>query len=166
MTDLDAVAIGCIVWSAKHRKAGEGSESTQGGMVVDVGLYEDTGGAYVEVLDESVPNTRVQFRTEGSKTWRPMRPAGLRRIDLAEVDETAITEPDIQRMHAWAKKALLGACVMPWGAHYGHDLVVAAGTLLLEAKRIGEAEQARVGEHVAEFNEQLEATRAARRQAS
>jgi hypothetical protein len=160
-SDLDRIAIGSLVWSNKQRTT-EGV-ATIGGCVVDVGLHLDTGEPYVDVLDEGVARVKVQVKADGAKEWKSVRPAAVRRIDLADIDPTTIMEPSVVRMQGWARKALLGEAVLP-----GHTfaLVVVAGTLLQAANALTEVEREARQSRVDDFNAELEERREARRAAS
>lgn len=128
LTETD-IQIGSIVWDATV--VDENGVSTRGGMVCDVGITDD-GTPYVEVLDESAIRTLVQTREPGVKQWTNRRPAGLRRIMLANIDPASVVPPSAPKMHGWVGKALLGAALSSRLDTFA--LVVAAGTLAQEAR--------------------------------
>lgn len=128
-THLDGLAIGSLISSAASTVNGTAAHF---GMVVDVGVTEH-GEAFVEYLEElSDRECRVNVWWGGAAKPKAPHVARLARMALAEV--ASVEEPVPSRMEGWAQKALLGAALLPSGASQGHDLVVAAGTLLMESK--------------------------------
>lgn len=138
LTDLDQITVGTTLASSAVTTDGKAQTF---GMVVDFGLHEEDGSAYVEVLEE-VPHREVRvcayFR--GAKVPRSIGVARLRRIDLADVDPVSVEEPRISRMQGWAKKALAGEVVLP-GEHFA--LAVIAAQLYEAAEQLQAADTER-----------------------
>jgi len=132
MTDIDGLAIGSVVYSAKHRTA-DGTAAF-GGMVFDVGLTDD-GAAYVEVLDRSASDMQVQHKPRGGRQWKAVGTVGIRRLFLADLDLNDPEPPTFTRMQGIARQALISA-----GAEDIHtkrwELVVSAGKLLQAAQEM------------------------------
>ena len=165
-SNLDQIRIGSMVWSDKHRDGATGM-STRGGIVVDVGIYEDTGKPYVVHLQELTPQeVRVHVYWRGAKQAKSVNVARIERLELAEVDPETIDAPSVTRMEGWAKKAILGAALLPWGKDSHFALIGAAGALLSAAGEITAELRAKTQARVDDFNAELEERRAARRQAS
>lgn len=138
LTELDGITVGTTL--ASLTKDVHGAAVTFG-MVIDFGLHEEDGSAYVEVLEE-VPHREIRLCAyfKGAKTPRSIGVARVRRIDLADVDPESIEEPRISRMHGWAKKALAGEVVLP-GRHF--HLAVIAARLYEAAQAVQEADEER-----------------------
>lgn len=156
MSDLDAVALGSIVWS---RTRGVIAGDRFGGMVVDVGLHDD-GSPYAIILRElPVGEVKVQVYYRGGDKPKLPRVARLDRIDVADIDPDSVERPDGTRMEGWAKKAILGEVVLP-GRTF--ELVVAAGSLYEAAKQVHVASRTGRQSERDAINEELERRRSER----
>lgn len=137
LTDLDSLRVGSTCASLVTDV--HGSASTFG-MVVDFGVHED-GKPYVVLLSE-VPQSEIRVQVYHHGAAKPKQPgvARLRRLDLDEIDPASVEEPILSRMQGWATKAILGEAVLP-GEPYA--LVIIAGSLYQEVRRLAEAEKER-----------------------
>lgn len=156
MTDLDSLVVGATCAS---RAVDTNGVPVTFGMVVDVGVHEDTGAPYVDLLVE-VPRREIALdvKYQGAKP-KAVGLARMSRLDLTEVDPATVEEPQPSRMEGWARKALHGEALLP-----GHAFVLgyAATTLLQGARTVNTERHAGTQSIVDEFNEALAAKRAER----
>lgn len=138
LSDLDLLSIGCTLATVTKDVHGHPASF---GLVVDVGMHEDTGKPYVEVLQE-VPHREVKVAVyyKGAKVPKMVNVARLNRLDLEEVDPDTVEAPNISRMQGWAKKALAGELVLP-GRHF--HLAIIAAQLYEAAEQVQQADRER-----------------------
>lgn len=154
LMDLDSLAVGSMVWS---RAVDTDGVSTRGGVVVDFGMHEEDGKPYVVHLEElTAKEVRVCVYWSGSKTPKTPHVARLGRLDLDQIEPSTVEAPNVTRMEGWAKKAMLGAVLLPWGKDNHLALIGAAGALLAAGKELTSSLKARQLEEQAAVNAELE----------